>query len=384
MKILFSITYYHPYISGLTIAASRWAEALIAEGKRVSVITMQHDQYLPRTARIGNVMVHRVPWIVSLHKGFISIAWLLSSWRLTGSCDVTVVHLPQFEGVVTALAAKLQGKRVVAVYHCEVVLPEGFINSVIQSLLELSHMVTLLVADSVVTYTRDYEASSQILGLFKRLTKRKVIAIVPPIAVPNIYKQTIVDIQKKVGKADVVIGIAARLAAEKGIEYVLESLPVIQKHMRGKTVKIVIAGPMEPVGEEAYKEKIMKLVHKLRKHVVFLGSITPREMGSFYQCIDVLALPSINSTEAFGMVQVEAMLCGVPVVASALPGVRVPVTLTGMGTLVPPAKSQLLADAIIKVVGKKATLATLQRKALTVFAVSRARKAWNKLFTVIQ
>lgn len=384
MKILFSITYYHPYVSGLTIAASRWAETLIAEGKRVSVITMHHDRRLPRNARIGGVSVYRVPWIVAFHKGFISLAWVFSSWRLTGSHDVTVIHLPQFEGMVTALAAKLQGKRIVAVYHCEVVLPDGFVNSIVQSLLEISHMVTLLVADTVVTYTRDYSESSRILRLYRRLTKRKVVAITPPIPVPTIHKQVIAGIQKKIGKADVVIGVAARLASEKGIEYVLEALPIIQQQLKGKTVKIVVAGPMEPVGEAAYKEKIMALVKKNKKSVVFLGSIMPQQMGSFYRCIDVLVLPSLNSTEAFGMVQVEAMLSGVPVVASALPGVRVPITLTGMGVLVPPARSRAIATAVQSVVSKKEMFIALRQKAVRVFAASRASRAWSKLFMDIR
>jgi glycosyltransferase involved in cell wall biosynthesis len=47
----------------------------------------------------------------------------------------------------------------------------------------------------------------------------------------------------------------------------------------------------------------------------------------------VLALPSTNWTETFGMVQIEAMLCGTPVVASDLPGVREPVEVTGFGKL---------------------------------------------------
>ena len=49
------------------------------------------------------------------------------------------------------------------------------------------------------------------------------------------------------------------------------------------------------------------------------------------------------------MVQVEAMLCGVPVVASNLPGVRVPIQRTGMGKIVPPKDSEKLADAIVEV-----------------------------------
>jgi glycosyltransferase involved in cell wall biosynthesis len=57
-------------------------------------------------------------------------------------------------------------------------------------------------------------------------------------------------------------------------------------------------------------------------------------------------LPSTNSTESFGIVQVESMACGTPVVASDMPGVRQPVKMTGMGRVVPPADFYALAEAI--------------------------------------
>ncbi len=50
-----------------------------------------------------------------------------------------------------------------------------------------------------------------------------------------------------------------------------------------------------------------------------------------------------------GLVQVEAMLCGVPAIASALPGVRQPITQTGMGEIFPVGDSDALADAILRV-----------------------------------
>ena len=64
---------------------------------------------------------------------------------------------------------------------------------------------------------------------------------------------------------------------------------------------------------------------------------------------DVLVLPSINSTESFGLVQIEAMLRGVPVVASDLPGVRQPARMTGMGEIAPIADAVGLARQIVKV-----------------------------------
>ena len=71
------------------------------------------------------------------------------------------------------------------------------------------------------------------------------------------------------------------------------------------------------------------------------------ELAAFYAACDVLALP--GATECFGLVQAEAMMCGTLVVASDIPGARVPVRLTGMGRLVPPGDPAALAAAICSV-----------------------------------
>ncbi len=81
-----------------------------------------------------------------------------------------------------------------------------------------------------------------------------------------------------------------------------------------------------------------------------LGVVRGQELVDFYAACDVLVLQSTNHTETFGLVQVEAMLCGTPVVASDLPGVREPITVTGMGRTTPPRDVSALAAAIIDVV----------------------------------
>ncbi len=343
MKILFSITYYHPYISGLTLAASRWAEALVRAKETVTVLAMSGRA---RSGSVKRVRVVIAKPLMKVSKGFVSLDWLIQSWRLTGNHDVTVIHLPQFEGVIPALSAKIQGKRVVAVYHCEISLPKSIWNTVVESLLEVSHFCTLLLADSVVTYTSDYAKHSRLLRLFSRYRKRDVVSIVPPIPTLKYDRTLVKEFKERIGPSGLVIGVAARLASEKGIEYLLQAIPYIMSKHRVANVKVVIAGPTDPVGEDSYKTAIMKLVEKQRNNVCFLGSIAPEDMGSFYRSIDVLVLPSVNSTESFGMVQVEAMLCGVPVVASDLAGVREPIAKTGMGYTVVPKDARALAQAI--------------------------------------
>lgn len=379
MKILFSLTYYRPYVSGLTLAAARWAEGLAQSGETVTVLAMQHGKSLPLQERINRVFVKRASWIVTVSKGFVSLDWWIKSWRLVGVHDVVVINLPQFEGIIPALAAKLRGKRVIAIYHCEVALPPGWINSVIQSLLEVSNFATLWLADCVVTYTKDYARHSRLLTLLRTYGKRNIFSIVPPVSMPKEKKTLTKKLRSSIGAPSLVVGVAARLASEKGLEYLFEAIPIIQSLRHDKKVRIVIAGSMDPVGEHAYKNTITKLVKKYKQYVTFLGEIQPKEMGSFYALLDVLVLPSVNSTEAFGLVQVEAMLSGVPVVVSDIPGVRVPVQKTGMGLTVPPKDSDALAKAINMIAENKAMYVKDVAYITRIFSEGRSVREFSRL-----
>ena len=67
-------------------------------------------------------------------------------------------------------------------------------------------------------------------------------------------------------------------------------------------------------------------------------------MAAFYPNLDILTIPSLNSTESFGLVQIEAMMNGVPVISSNLPGVRQPVLRHKMGRVIPIGDSKALAQ----------------------------------------
>lgn len=75
---------------------------------------------------------------------------------------------------------------------------------------------------------------------------------------------------------------------------------------------------------------------KINNQVKFLGKLNGRELVKTFQQADVLVLPSINKNEAFGLVLIEAMACGTPVIASNLPGVRSVFTDGKEGFLIEP------------------------------------------------
>jgi glycosyltransferase involved in cell wall biosynthesis len=340
MKVLFSITYYCPYVSGLTIYVKRMAEELVKRGHQVKVICFQNDRLLPITEILNGVEIIRVKPDIQISKGYLGIRWITQCLSMIKDVDSIVVNLPQFEGFITAIIAKIYHKKLICVYHCEIKLPNGLINKVIQKLLEGANILSLMLCSSTIVYTQDYASHSNILQPFIK----KVIPIYPPIPPPKIDLSVKKRLDKFIGKQDLTIGVSARLAKEKGIEYLIRIIPQVRSK-----VKIVIAGPVSPVGEKKYQTEIMKLVSRYQENIVWLGTLSQMEIGAFYSLIDLLVLPSINSTEAFGMVQVEAMMCGTPVIASDLPGVRIPIQKTGMGIIVPIKNSQAIADAIVKI-----------------------------------
>jgi glycosyltransferase involved in cell wall biosynthesis len=152
----------------------------------------------------------------------------------------------------------------------------------------------------------------------------------------------------KIAEGDPVIGMAARLATEKGVEVLAQAMPVVLKEMPG--ARVLFVGQYENVmGEEAYRLRLLPQIEALGDHWTVLGVLQQSEFAAFFKMCDVTVLPSLNSTESFGMVQVESMLSGTPVVASDIPGVRMPTQTTGMGLTFPPGDADKLAAALLQV-----------------------------------
>jgi glycosyltransferase involved in cell wall biosynthesis len=259
--------------------------------------------------------------------------------------DVVSLHLPQFDAAGVAARGRLMGKPTVLTYHCDLKLPLGLFNWVTNQVVHVMNRVAGLLADRVVAYTQDFADHSPFLRAFRN----KIEVIPPPVELPDVGPETVAafaDAYSLDGDRPVV-GMAARLAAEKGVEVLLNALPrVLEVYPQAR---VLFAGQYQDVmGEEAYAERLEPLFRQYGNRWTFLGILTPSQMAAFYPNLDVIVVPSLNSTESFGLVQVEAMLCGTPSIASDLPGVRQPVLQTGMGEIVPIGDGDALAEAIIQ------------------------------------
>ncbi len=349
MKILTAVTYYSPYVSGLTIYAQRIAQAWADEGHEVTVLTSQHSPDLPLEETKNGVHIVRAPILFRISKGVIMPAFWGKAIRLVKDSDIISLHLPQFDAAWLAFLAKIHHKPSVITYHCDLLMPSGFINQLSNKIMLFQNNVAGNFSTSVVAYTEDYAAYSFFLPHYKDKTK----IIQPPVILPEITEEEENAFRQKTNANSYkpIIGMACRFAADKGVQILLKALPkIIEKF---PNVCVFFAGPYKDVlGERAYYEKLKPELDQFiaTGHWKFLGSLSPKEMAEFYQTIDVLAMPSLNRTDSFGLVQIESMMSGKPVVAANLPGIRVPVQRHHMGMIIPIGDSNKLAEDLITVI----------------------------------
>jgi glycosyltransferase involved in cell wall biosynthesis len=342
MKVLITVTYFVPNLSGLTLAVKNLAELLAENSYHITILTTQHEKNLTRKEKINKLSILRIPYLMRLSKGFIYKFLLFEIVMAVSANDQIIINLPQFEGFLIALTAKLMRKKVHCYYHCTVSADGGFISAFVLLMLRMANALCLFLADTIIATSEDFAQHDSLLKKYryKLVYAYPVIKELPitPIAKANIAA-------KEANFKGIQIGFVGRFAKEKGIEYLLKSIPGIQKRI-GSQFKIYLAGSNNVVGEHAYAEKINNLIAQYKENVVYLGVIPADELGAFYNSLNVLIIPSINATEAFGMVQVEAMRLGVPVIATNLPGVRVPIQKTKMGILVPVKNSVSISEAV--------------------------------------
>ena len=354
MRILIVLTYYRPHASGLTIYAERMAKALAKRGHLVTVMTSQYAKDLPLEEMVEGVRVVRVPVAFRVSKGVIMRKFGRMATQLVRENDVIQLHLPQFDAAGVALRGRLWRKPTIITYHCDLQMPPGLLNRAANLGIKLMNELAARFAHRIVTNTRDYAESSPFLKRY--LYKLKVIA--PPVILPTVtptQKQGFAVKRNPRGRYPV-IGMASRFATEKGVEVLLDALPAILQVFPQAVVQFVGAYK-NVVGEEKYFKRLAPRIQQYEKsgNWSFLGFIPDEEMASFYANLDVLVLPSLNSTESFGIVQVEAMIEGVPVAASDLPGVRQPVTMHGMGKLFPAGDSIALAESVLEILQNRAS-----------------------------
>jgi glycosyltransferase involved in cell wall biosynthesis len=375
MKVLMALDYYRPNISGLTLYVESLAKGLAGRGHDDTILTHAPTAGLPPEETDGGVRVVRAPVLARAGKALISPAILGAARRELARSDVLHLHSPLVNAVPMSLAGCRARVPIVVTYHCDLKPPPGVVQRVIETLARASQDFALARAHTIVTYTEDYARHTP--SLAKRISR--VRWILPPVVAPSVTGRSPDEIRAQYGiRGGPVLLFLGRFAEEKGLSYLVAALPEIRR--RFPRTALVLAGEKDRVPGETVGERLAPLLAHPDSGVVATGSVPPERVGDLFRIADLLVLPSTNSTESIGLVQIEAMLEGVPVVASDLPGVRQPVRMTGMGEIAPVGDSAGLARQIVRVLESPKSYSRPREEIRSTFSMDRTISEYEDVY----
>ena len=374
LKILICLLYYLPHRTGMQLYIQRIAEELVKRGHEVTVLCVRHQPNLPYEETINGVKIVRL-WapIIPISRGMIMPAYPFVAYRLIKSHDVVSVHTPMLETAMVDIIARITGRTVIPTHHGDLILPKGLSNRFIETTMFMLYKLMAKRAPRVVAYSEDYADYSYYLQPFRD----KVKVIYPPITMP----EPILENAEKL-RADwspdgaSIIGYAGRFVQEKRPDLLIQALDVINQ--KYPNAKIVFAGQYDIPYEDTW-ERYQPIVQQYKDQLIFLGMLDNMQaMADFFAACDILALPS--DSECFALVQVEAMLCGTPVVMTDTPGGRVPVQVTGMGKLMPPGNAVGMGETIVSVLDDPETYQRTHDEIVAKFSFDETVNRYEAVF----
>ncbi len=161
--------------------------------------------------------------------------------------------------------------------------------------------------------------------------------------IPNGIEKLISDKAKTEANQKPVIGAIGQLNERKGFRYLVEAMPAILEKI--PSVKLEI------IGEGGDRKRLESIIRKLKLEgqVKLLGRKT--EADKYLKEWDLLIVPSLN--EPFGIVALEGLSAGIPVIASSVGGLKDIIENNESGELIKPADTKALAEAIVSVLNDK-------------------------------
>ena len=308
--------FYKPHISGITTYIDQLINSLTLESYFVTILTTNHSLDLEKYREFKNYEIIRCKPLFKISRGFFSMKLITTYIKIYKKYDIINIHYPLIEIFPIIFFLK---KITIFNYHC---LPHfNFLYKIVSLYFTIFGIIGSFLSKKIIVLSKDYFSQS----IFYKIYKKKIIEIPPYIPFIELKNKQL--FQKK---NLIVIGFIGRICSEKGIETLIKASEILEK----KNIKhqIKIAGNTNDYRFKKYINRLMSLT-KNNNNIIFLGKISEQEKKDFYQNIDVLVLPSVNSFEAFGIVQLEAMSYGTPVIASNISGVRTVINNTSNGFL---------------------------------------------------
>lgn len=342
MRIAHISATFPPYRGGTGTVCYHNALEVARLGHAVEVFTAAygavHGHIPDASDDPPDVRVHRLRPLIHVGNAPLTPALLQ-----LGQFDLIHLHYPYIFGAeLTTIRALIGRTPTVITYHQDVILG-GAMGAAIRAHEQLFGKAMLARADRLLFTSLDYGRSSRVAGLVDRMGAR--VGDLPNGVDPAAFHPQIdaSAIRARYGLADsdrVALFVGGLDSAHyfKGVPVLLDALAQIDD----ARVKVMIVGD----GDLRAQFEAQAGQSGIADRVIFAGRVPQAELAAHYALCDVFVLPSVTMGEAFGIVLLEAMACGKPVIATDLPGVRTVARHDDNGLIVPPHDARALAAAI--------------------------------------
>lgn len=365
MKVALAAPYFHPHIGGVESHVLALARELVGKGHRITVFTSRHDKGLPEKDEVDGIEVRRVPMSAFLFQTPMTPRLV----RELGEEDWDVIHShspPPLTSYYAAKAAKKAKVPFVLTHHCDPELPSALGRMVTWAYNGTLLSYTLRRSARIIVYTESYAATSLALWKYPTVcvpTGLDIHKFGPQVDGSEIRKRHRVEDRR-------VVLFVGRLASHKGIQTLIEAAPLIPED-----IVFLLVGPGE------FPRPWTRLMRQLGVEDRFLqvGKVPENELPAYYSACDLMVLPSVSRLEAFGLVLVEAMASGKPVVASDIPGVRDVVKDGRTGLLSEPFDPKDLAEKITAILSDEQLAIGLGREGRRLAAEMYSWEAIGKI-----
>jgi glycosyltransferase involved in cell wall biosynthesis len=299
LKILHVSKYYEPFKGGIEKVILELATGSVKAGHEVVVLSSNISLHY-QEEYIEGVKVIRLPrWSVAFSQPInFSMMWAMKKWLEWA--DVVQVHTPNPLSEMSYLMQQNQTP-LIATYHCDVVKQK----TLFKAYQPVAHRL-LKRADVITVSTPNHIKFSESLKDFTHKIKTIPFGIRAKNSVKSLeINNKMTEIFKRHSDFFLFVG---RLVPYKGLDILLHSLSESQSNL-----VVIGQGPRW----QAWNNLSQKL--GLENRVSFLGAVEDDEdFAAYLQACKGLILPSINESEAFGLVLIEAMSCAKPVITTKL------------------------------------------------------------------